>query len=154
MENLKEKIQSLATQLLDEQHFVVDVSIKKSKNKTAILILVDGDEGLNIEVCASLSRQIDDELDLLIEEAYLLEVSSPGADNPLKFKRQYPKHIGRTLAVELQDDTKTEGKLIDVTDTYIQLERTVKERGKKAIAEPFEVLFENIKSAKVLISFK
>jgi ribosome maturation factor RimP len=51
--------------------------------------------------CAEINRALGRELDagVLSDAGYALTVSSPGLDRPLKFPRQYPKHVGRAIVV-------------------------------------------------------
>ena len=86
--------------------FWVNVKIKPTNN---IKVFIDGDNGISIEKCVQFNRK----LYKMIEEAsiippvnFLLEVSSPGVDEPLKFHRQYTKNIGRFVEVIFNDGTK------------------------------------------------
>ena len=89
-------------------------------------------------------------------EKYTLEVSSPGVTRPLKFARQYPKNINRTLQVKLKNGTQKEGILKAVSDLDISLEEKIKvQEGKKKKTQTIisTILFENIKETKVKITF-
>ena len=95
----------------------------------------------------------------LIEEAgyfpegdFSLEVSSPGIEEPLKIFRQYKKNIGRFVEVVLSDETKKEGKMIEVDETGITIEFT-EGKGKKAITQQLVIPFSNIKTTTVQIKF-
>jgi ribosome maturation factor RimP len=93
-----------------------------------------------------------EETELFPEGDFSMEISSPGVDEPLKLNRQYKKNIGRFLEVEFKDESKTEGKLLVVTDVDIIIE-TTEGKGKKAIVQEVLVPLENIKSAVVQIRF-
>ena len=103
-------------------HFLVEVRIKPTNN---VKVFVDADEGISLAVLIDYNRK----LYKLIEESALfpdgdfsLEVSSPGLDEPLKINRQYKKNIGRFVDVLLNDATKKEGKLVEVTEDGIIIE--------------------------------
>src|SRR5690606_27743862 len=132
--------------------FIVDIKISNSK----IIILLDGDEGVGIHDCASVSRHIGFHLEEenLIDNAYNLEVSSPGLDTPLLLDRQYQKNVGRNVSIKLADGNRIEGKLLEVKQDGILISHSVKEKGKKA--QQIESLIEksNIAETKVSISFK
>ncbi|MEA5459209.1 hypothetical protein VB796_09180 [Arcicella sp. LKC2W] len=154
----KEKIiELLQPYLEDDRIFVVEVTVTASKTRQNITILLDTDEGIKIEECASISRRLAHfiETNELIVDAYNLEVSSPGIDQPLTFKRQYIKNIGRNLKIQLVEGEK-DGTLENVTDEGIVFKEEVKKsKGKKV--EPKESIvipFGNIQQAKVQISFK
>ena len=98
--------------------FIVDLRLSGSPGNQRLTILIDGDSGMDIDQCASISRM----LGARIEEAevfadkYFLEVSSPGVDTPLKLLRQYVKNIGRGVKVELQNGEKLNGELTQVQE--------------------------------------
>jgi ribosome maturation factor RimP len=141
--------------LPDEEHFIVEVKIDRVADKTKILILVDADQGMTIAACASLSRALSGELETneLLEEAYTLEVSSPGLDYPLTEKRQYLKNIGRTLKVFLLTGEEVSGKLKEVEEQGIKLVVTKKEKGKKSVEEEHSFAFNELKKSIVQVSF-
>jgi ribosome maturation factor RimP len=141
-------------QLLETDLFLVRLAI--SSDQKIIRILVDGDEGINIDQCTQLSRATGGFLEEndLIQHAYTLEVSSPGVSEPLAFERQYHKHLGRTLAVVFPSNEKIKGVLKNVDETGFIIEINTKEKGKKAIVSDRKVLFNETKEVKVEVSFK
>ncbi len=133
--------------------FVVDVKMHPNGN---LEVLVDGDNGISIQDCAAISRYVGFQLEEedAIPHAYRLEVSSPGIDRPLHTVRQYRKNTGRTIQLSLQDGTTKTGRLTDVADASVTIMETIKEKGKKAVEQQETIPLENIKTIKVLISFK
>lgn len=119
-----------------------------------IEVFIDSDNGLTINKCAEISRflKFHIEAENLAGDVFALEVSSPGIGKPLKLLRQYKKNIGRTLEISLLDGTKKKGLLIDVEETKMKVEETVKRNNKK-VKEQVEIPFTDIKSAKVVITF-
>ncbi|MFC4870331.1 ribosome maturation factor RimP [Negadavirga shengliensis] len=155
--NLKQTIEEIVEKHLpDDSHFIVEIQIKDKGPKKVLNILIDGDQGVNIESCAAVSRAVGEELEAkqLIDGAYVMEVSSPGLDYPLGSRRQYQKNVGRSMRVHLQDGKELEGKLAKVGQTEIVLLVKKKEKGKKAAEEEVSVAFEQIKKSIVLVSFK
>jgi len=139
--------------LKDASHFVVDVSISRG-NPKKLVVALDGDHGISIDDCADMSRELSKILDEtnLISDAFVLEVSTPGLDQPLKNKRQYVKNIGRSVRVRTNEET-VEGELAVVEeDKIVILQRTGK--GKKQEEKAVEILFKNIEKTLVLVSFK
>ncbi len=133
--------------------FLVDVQMSGGG---VLSILVDGDKGVAITDCVAISRHVGFHLEEenTIEQAYNLEVSSPGLDTPLKSLRQYQKNINRSLSIKLADGTKREGKLIAAGESGITIEENIKEKGKKAVLVLNEIPFADITESKVLVSFK
>lgn len=149
-----EEIKKIAIEkLANESQFIVDVLISSRKGPKKVLILLDGDNGITIEDCATLSRELSKTLDdaSWMEENYTLEVSTPGLDQPLKLHRQYKKNIGRSLKVKLHEDKIVEGKLTEVFDEKITL--TVGS-GKKKEVKMIDILFSEIEKTLVIVSFK
>ena len=156
MSDLKHVIVDLVEKHLpDAEHFIVEVKIERVADKTKVLVLVDADQGMTIAACAKLSRALSGELETseLLEEAYTLEVSSPGLDYPLTEKRQYLKNQGRSLKVYLQTGEEILGKLKEVEELGIKLGVTKKEKGKKSVEEERIVSFTEIKKSIVQVSF-
>lgn len=132
-----------------------------------VTILLDADAGIQIDQCASVSRQLGglmDEQNFFGEDVpFILEVSSPGIDFPLQTARQYRRNVGRQLAVTLADEQIRRGKLDSVTDNGIVLDiEPPKKTGKKKKETPAEpepsgptpIAFETIRRAVVEIVFK
>ncbi|MBK8555606.1 MAG: hypothetical protein IPL65_07475 [Lewinellaceae bacterium] len=87
---------------------------------------------------------------------YVLEVSSPGLNRPLKFLRQYHKNIGRTLEVTLLDKTQQTGILKGADEQQIMLEQLVVERDgkkKKEVLVEVSIPFDQIEKALVKAVF-
>ncbi|WP_276345921.1 ribosome assembly cofactor RimP [Daejeonella sp. JGW-45] len=133
--------------------FLVDVQMRSSGQ---LSILIDGDNGVAITDCVAVSRHVGFHLEEenTIEQAYNLEVSSPGLDTPLKSFRQYQKNINRSLSIKLKNGDKKEGKLIAADGDGITLEESIKEKGKKATVMQNVIPFTDISETKVLVSFK
>ena len=158
-------IENRVIQLVEEkifdrpELFIVDVKMHSSGMLT---ILMDGDDGIGIKDCAAISRHVGFflEEENIIEQAYNLEVSSPGIDTPLKSLRQYRKNLNRSLNVHLIYGTQHEGKLISADDRGITLEENIKperiagQKNKKAELIENLIPFDQIAESKVLISFK
>ncbi|RYE27220.1 MAG: ribosome assembly cofactor RimP, partial [Sphingobacteriaceae bacterium] len=89
-----------------------------------------------------------------IEQAYNLEVSSPGIDYPLKSLRQYQKNIGRNLLLKLADGSQKEGILISADEEGITIEEKIAVKGKKATFAETRLSYNQLNETTVLISFK
>jgi ribosome maturation factor RimP len=130
--------------------FLIEVTVKPSNH---IMVFIDGDHGVSIENCQKLSRHIEQALDR-DKEDFELMVSSAGADRPFRVPRQYLKHLGKTLEVVTVDGRKLEGILMLANDKEIKIAQEIK-KTKKEIEKKEEVIqYSEIKSAKVVISFK
>lgn len=153
--DLVEEIRSLAARNLSPDKFVVEVLVSGKKIPKRVLITIDGDHGITIDDCADLSRKIAKEMDeqaFFGDENYLLEVSTPGVDQPLKLKRQYYKNVGRNLKVKVHENI-TEGKLKEVSGDQIVLVQETG-AGKKKELKEIAIPFSEIEKTFVLVSFK
>ncbi|WP_295767299.1 ribosome assembly cofactor RimP [uncultured Mucilaginibacter sp.] len=155
MTNVEKRAAELVEEKLAEKPGIFLVSVKMHSNGK-LIILIDGDNGLGISDCVDVSRHVGFHLEEenVVEDAYNLEVSSPGIDTPLELPRQYTKNIGRRVSVKTTDGTKREGKLLAYADGSVIIEETIKEKGKKAELVESAIPTENIAETKVLISFK
>lgn len=126
--------------------FLVNLKITPDNR---IFVDIDGDNGITIDDCIELSRTIENSLNR-DEEDFELNVSSAGADSPLKLPRQYRRHIGRTLSIETLDGRQLEGNLDSADDQQIALHI---KGTKKSAPQNITLPFSDIKTARVVISF-
>jgi ribosome maturation factor RimP len=151
------KVQELAAgKLSDPSHFVVTVRFLEKQRPARLLVIVDGDNGVTIDVCAQLSRDLSQALDEndLVPQAYTLEVSTPGLDQPLQLKRQYIKNVGRGLKVHLRNKPIVQGRLESATEEKIVIEEQMKNATRSAATKMTEIPYEDIDKAFVMVSFK
>lgn len=152
---VEKRVAALVEEKIADRPELFLVEVKMLPNNK-LIIHVDGDEGISIQDCVAISRHVGFHLEEenAIEQAYNLEVSSPGVGEPLKLIRQYNKNIGRTVSIKLKEGLKKEGKLLAVTENNLLIEESVKEKGKKAVSIQTDVPFNDILETSVLISFK
>ncbi|TYP76039.1 ribosome assembly cofactor RimP [Aquimarina intermedia] len=153
--SLKEKVNSLLEEALqqNEQLFLISCEINADNQ---IGIVIDGDEGVTVEDCIEVSRAIEHNLDRE-EEDFSLQVMSAGVSEGLVHRRQYPKNVGRAVKVVTEKDT-IEGKMIATDDESITLTWKAREpkpvgKGKVTVVKEQRVAFDEIKNAKVMITF-
>ncbi len=140
---------------LSEQHisgtgiFIVDVRLSSTGR---ITVLIDRPEGVRIDDCAMLSRQISNDLG---EEGgdYELNVSSPGLDMPLLVPEQFRKNEGRMVDVVTNEGERFKGTMLNVTAGGFDLSVDTKVK-KEIVTTVRSFNFEDVKSVKVIISFK
>ena len=114
-----------------------------------IFVDIDGDNGITIDDCIELSRTIENSLDRE-EEDFELNVSSAGADAPLKMPRQYRRHIGREVSVETFEGTTVEGTLSEADEEHF----TIHNKGtKKEAPKDWTFAYGDVKSVKVVLKF-
>ena len=153
---LKDKVKNIVDVVLAdyEQLFLIDLSVSES-NK--IIITLDGDTGVNLQDCITISRAVEQELDK-DELDFSLEVASAGVSSPLKFVRQYKKNIGRKLKVQTISNEVIEALLTDADEeaaTFSWKAREPKKigKGKETVEKILRLPYGEIKESIVLISF-
>ena len=145
-------VERLLEPLLHDDIFLVSIKVKPTNN---IKIYLDADNGLGIEKCIKINRalyRIMEEQGMYPNGDFSLEVSSPGVDEPLKLLRQYKKNTGRNVEVTMNDDTKKEGKLVQVNEDAITIEFT-EGKGKKAVTQQVDINCSDIRQTKVQVKF-
>ena len=148
-----EEIRKIAEgKLRDSSQFVVDVIVSSKRKPQKVTVVVDGDAGISIDDCADISREVAKVLDdsLVLTDSYVLEVTTPGLDQPLKLHRQYKKNIGRRMRIKVSDKV-VEGKLVSVSDSGVTIEQG---DGKKIEKSVVELKFSEIDKSIVIVSFK
>ena len=131
--------------------FIVDVDISAG-NK--ISITLDADDGLSIEKCMSVSRNVEHNLDRE-EEDFSLEVTSFGLSNPFVMPRQFKKYIGKKVEVTTHEMEKYKATLMGFDENGLDLELELTKKQIKAKVEPkINISFDDIKETKAVISFK
>ncbi|MFE3642209.1 ribosome maturation factor RimP [Streptomyces sp. NPDC059169] len=93
-----------------------EIELSRAGRRRVLRVVVDSEEGVDLDACADLSRVISDmldESDAMGEGEYQLEVTSPGAERPLKEHRHYVRATGRLARFQLTDpDGKPAGDLV------------------------------------------
>lgn len=94
----------LVEPVLDEMGFeLVDVQYLSEHGKMVLRIYADRDGGITLDDCALLSREIADLLDVkdILQHEYVLEVSSPGLNRPLKMEKDFLSAVGRKVKIKM-----------------------------------------------------
>ncbi|WMJ72561.1 ribosome maturation factor RimP [Cytophagaceae bacterium ABcell3] len=152
---LKEQITEITNKYItDPSFFLVDVIISGNSGMTKIKVILDGDKGVSIDDCASISRKVASEIEenKLIENAHVLEVTSPGLDQPITMLRQYKKNIGRKVEVTVQENKVFKGELKEVYDDKIII-NAESGKGKKTTYALTELPMKDIIKTNILVSF-
>ena len=142
MSSVVETVTELVTPILDERHFeLVDAEFVKEGKSWYLRIYIDKPGGINIEECALVSDLLGEKLDDCdpdpIPQAYFLEVSSPGAERPLKKERDYERALNSYIHVSLyqplEGNKVYEGTMVDLNPDELTLEYMDKTRQKTIV---------------------
>jgi ribosome maturation factor RimP len=107
---------------------LVDVELSGQGHHAVLRVYIDGPEGVTVDDCADVSRQLSGILDVEdpIPERYVLEVSSPGLDRPLARREDFERFVGEQVKVRtrrpLDGQRNFKGRLVAVQPEHIVLE--------------------------------
>ena len=101
-ETYEQKTEELIAPIIEQNQFeLVDVEYVKEGGTWYLRAYIDKPGGITVDDCEVVSRALSDLLDKhdFIEDAYVLEVSSPGLGRPLKKEKDFARSIGEEVDV-------------------------------------------------------
>lgn len=144
-----EKITNLIQPILDHHDvYLDDIEYVKEKNDWYLRIFIEKNKGhLDMDTCVAVSEDISAQLDEvdLIKEEYYLEVSSPGAEKPLKTLQKVQESVGEYVYIQLKKSTNgmndVYGTILNVEGEAIELQYLIKNIKKKCIIQYSDIAF-------------
>jgi ribosome maturation factor RimP len=104
---------------------LVDLSVSSAGRRSLVRVIVDADDGIDLDGVAVVSRAISTAMDSEDGDfagPYVLEVSSPGVDRPLTEPRHWRRAIGRLVSVPIGDAEPVTGRVQGVEQTGLRLQ--------------------------------
>ena len=129
---------------------LVDVEYKKIGKDWTLRVLIDKNQGVTVFDCQKLSREIEDLIEIheLIKDHYILEVSSPGLDRPLKKESDFIRNKGKQIQVNtdspINNSKINTGTIRDFSNSTLFLENN---------NDTLEIPLITIMQAKLIIEF-
>ncbi|MDX3645072.1 ribosome maturation factor RimP [Streptomyces sp. MB09-02B] len=149
-ERLRELLEPLVrSQGLDLEEIAVD-SVGR---KRVLRVVVDSDEGADLDAVADVSRALSaklDETDAMGQAEYTLEVGTPGAERALTEHRHYRRAVDRLVKFALREDGELIARILTVDDDGLDLE-VPGVKGRKATTR--RLAFAEIDRARVQVEF-
>ena len=142
MSSVIDTVTELVKPILAEHQFeLYDVGFEKEGPSWYLRVYIDKKGGITIEDCATVSDQLSTTLDSCdpdpIPQAYFLEVSSPGAERPLRNEKDYERAVDDYIHVSLYQAIKGkkvyEGTLTDLSADSLTLDYLDKTRHKTIV---------------------
>ena len=133
---------------------LVDIEFVKEGQNWFLRVFMDSDDGVDIEECAKVSEALSEKLDEAdpIKQNYFLEVSSPGAERPLKKEADFRKALGKNVYIKtyepIEDNKEFEGTLSAFDGETVEVTVTIKTRQKR-----INIPYEKIAKARLAVSF-
>lgn len=154
-ERVTDIVEKLAQPIVEEAGLeLVDVEYKKEGANWYLRVFIDKPDGVDIDDCSRVSEPLSERLDEVdpIQAPYFLEVSSPGAERPLKKPADFERAVGQYIHVSLYEPLGTqksyEGEMTAFDGTQVELIYHVKGVQKKT-----SIPLEKIASARLAIHF-
>ena len=101
------------------------VELTPAGKRRLLRVAVDKDGGVTLDDIADATKEVSrllDESDVMGEQPYTLEVTSPGVDRPLTQPRHWRRNQGRLVKVSLHDGRTVTGRVVDSDDEHASLD--------------------------------
>ncbi|MTD30241.1 ribosome maturation factor RimP [Planomicrobium sp. YIM 101495] len=143
MSKITEQVEQMVLPIMEELNLeLVDIEFVKEGRNWFLRVYVDNPEApIDIDSCAVVSEKLSEVLDKNdpIEQNYFLEVSSPGAERPLKKEKDFEKALGSFIYIKtyepIEDEKEFEGYLNAYDDEQVTIEIKIKTRRKTIAIE-------------------
>ena len=149
----KQVIELLDGEFARAGYEIEDVVIDAGSRPPRVTVIADGDEGLDLESIAALSRSASallDGADAASGDPYVLEVTTPGVERPLTAEKHYRRARGRKVELTLADGSQLTGRLGETRDGTV---RVVVREGARADYSVRELPVDGIANAVVQVEF-
>ncbi|MFZ4454190.1 ribosome maturation factor RimP [Salibacterium aidingense] len=150
---IKDKTTELAEPIVEGMGLeLVDVEYKKEGKHWFLKVFIDSEDGVDIEDCGHVSEKLSETLDEenIIQGAYYLDVSSPGAERPLKTKKDISRAVGKHVYVTtyepIDGEKAFEGTLTGFDEDSLSIEGKQKQK-------TYHVPYEKVAKARLAIQF-
>lgn len=156
MSTVVETVSAVVNPILDAHGFYLsDIEFVKEGGSWYLRVYIDKPGGIALNECVLVSEKLSEQLDAMdpdpIPQAYFLEVSSPGAERPLKNEADYQNAVGEYIHISLF--TKVNGKKVyegtlkELSESTLTL--TLKDKARK-----FDQTFERSAIAKARLAIE
>lgn len=129
-EEYEQRAAELLEPILANMNFeLVDVEYVKEAGSWYLRSYIDKPGGITVDDCEAVSRQFSDQLDRedFIQDSYIMEVSSPGLDRPLKKEKDFERSLGREVEIRtyrpIEKEKEFYGILCAYDDNSVTIER-------------------------------
>lgn len=149
MVNVKE-IENILNPYLEQNGFkLYEIGFVREFGMNILRVLVSKKGGINIDELAMINEYLSEKLDNIDipYDEYMLEVSSPGAEMPLRSPEEVLEHVGSYININTGDNV-YEGTMLSFVDNIVVIRVNFKGRFKN-----FEIPYENIKKIRLAVKF-
>ncbi|EPZ39203.1 MULTISPECIES: ribosome maturation factor RimP [Anoxybacillus] len=155
MKKVTHIVEELVTPIVTDMGLeLVDIEYVKEGKNWFLRVFIDSPTGIDIDQCGVVSERLSEKLDEIdpIPHNYFLEVSSPGAERPLKKAKDFERAVGKNVYVKtyepIDGQKEFEGLLTAFDGQTVTVEVKVKTK-KKMVTIPYE----KVASARLAVIF-
>ncbi|KPK00245.1 MAG: ribosome maturation factor RimP [Desulfobacterales bacterium SG8_35] len=138
-ETVNKRVEAVARPVLEELGLeLLEVQYRREQSGWVLRLIIDRQDGVTLDDCAAASREISQLLDIedFIDQAYNLEVSSPGLNRPLKNMADFQRFAGSMAKIKTMEPISGQhvfiGRILKAEEETIILEV-----GRKEVTIPF-----------------
>lgn len=127
-EEYEQRAEALLAPIVEEAGFeLVDVEYVKEAGTWYLRLYIDKEGGITIDDCETVSREFSDKLDEedFIQDAYIMEVSSPGLGRPLKKEKDYKRSLGKEIEIRTYRPIDKQKEFFGILTAYDEKQVTI-----------------------------
>ena len=131
-EEYEQRAEALLTPIVDANGFeLVDVEYVKEAGEWYLRGYIDKPGGITVNDCETVSRAFSDKLDEedFIDESYIMEISSPGLDRPLKKEKDFVRSMGKLIEIRTYRPIEKQKEFCGILTAYDSNSVTIDEDG-------------------------
>ena len=128
----EQKAEALLAPIVEGQGFeLVDVEYVKEAGNWYLRGYIDKPGGITVNDCEAVSRAFSDKLDEndFIEDSYIMEISSPGLDRPLKKEKDFARSMGKLVEIRTYRPIEKQKEFCGILNAYDESSVTIDEDG-------------------------
>lgn len=148
----EEKVRDIAKPIVDSLGYeLIDVEYLAGGNRAKLRLFIDKEGGVTLDDCEKASRYVGYALDVEdpMPTPYVLEVSSPGLDRPLKKPSDYERYIGRLVKIKTKVPVNNQMVFIGRLSGIINQKVEIKLDGEKDLS----ISLDDIRLARLEVEF-
>lgn len=134
MSKVKDICEKELTPIIEKMGYeLLEVSYQKLADGMNLIFTIDADTPITIEDCEKVTKAIDpilDELNPTDDKPYILSVSSPGIDRPIKTERDFKRNMGKEVEITLFKKLDGEKKFVGILESFSQTQVTILQKDK------------------------
>ncbi len=141
-EEYEQKAEALLAPIVEAQDFeLVDVEYVKEAGNWYLRGYIDKPGGITVNDCEAVSRLFSDKLDEndFIEDSYIMEISSPGLDRPLKKEKDFKRSLGKLVEIRTYRPVDKQKEFCGVLKAYDSNSVTIDEEGTDRIFDKKDI---------------